>query len=193
MKYKFKAEITKNLPYEKRPEGYTRPVWRYSNNPIIKRNPQPGIARIFNSALVPYNGEFIGVFRVEDETSLPHLRLAHSKDGINFTVENERIHFVDEDGNPYDPYYAYDPRLVKIDDTYYIMWCGDFDGAAIGVASTKDFKKSPHPNLSGASSVPSPKFQYLSLSSCFFSFFLSFFLLYHLFEVIPLLQNIYHH
>ena len=38
----------------------------------------------------------------------------------------------DPDGKPHDPLYAYDPRCVLIEGTYYIMWCGDFDGAAIG-------------------------------------------------------------
>ena len=43
---------------------------------------------------------------------------------------------------PFMPPSAYDPRLVKVEDTYYIMWCTDFYGAAIGMAKTKDF-----PNL----------------------------------------------
>ena len=38
------------------------------------------------------------------------------------------------------PPYAYDPRLVKVEDTYYIIWCQDFYGASIGLARTKDFK-----------------------------------------------------
>ncbi len=38
------------------------------------------------------------------------------------------------------PIYAYDPRLVKVEDTYYIIWCQDFYGAAIGMAKTTDFK-----------------------------------------------------
>ena len=38
------------------------------------------------------------------------------------------------------PVYAYDPRLVKVEDTYYIIWCQDFYGAAIGMAKTKDFE-----------------------------------------------------
>lgn len=38
------------------------------------------------------------------------------------------------------PVYAYDPRLVKVEDTYYIIWCQDFYGAAIGMAKTTDFK-----------------------------------------------------
>ena len=43
------------------------------------------------------------------------------------------------DGNEFMPQYAYDPRLVKVEDTYYIIWCQDFYGAAIGVAKTQDF------------------------------------------------------
>ena len=38
------------------------------------------------------------------------------------------------------PPYAYDPRLVKVEDTYYIIWCQDFYGASIGIAKTTDFK-----------------------------------------------------
>ena len=38
------------------------------------------------------------------------------------------------------PPYAYDPRLVKVEDTYYIIWCQDAYGAAIGMAKTTDFK-----------------------------------------------------
>ena len=38
------------------------------------------------------------------------------------------------------PKYAYDPRLVKVEDTYYVIWCQDFYGASISVAKTTDFK-----------------------------------------------------
>lgn len=44
------------------------------------------------------------------------------------------MQFVDENGEPWMPNYAYDPRLVKVEDTYYIIWCTDFHGAAIGMA-----------------------------------------------------------
>ncbi len=36
--------------------------------------------------------------------------------------------------------YAYDPRLVKVEDAYHIIWCTDFFGAAIGMAVAGDFK-----------------------------------------------------
>ncbi|ETJ28124.1 hypothetical protein Q604_UNBC16784G0001, partial [human gut metagenome] len=64
----------------------------------------------------------------------PHIYLGHSKDAINWEFDKERINFVDEDGKPYQPLYAYDPRLVKVEDEYFVIWCGDFDGAAIGIA-----------------------------------------------------------
>ncbi len=54
-----------NLPWEERPAGYTRPVWRYSQNPVIRRDLLPTSNSIFNSAVVPYDGVFAGVFRCD--------------------------------------------------------------------------------------------------------------------------------
>ncbi|HEX3040273.1 MAG TPA: glycoside hydrolase family 130 protein, partial [Caproiciproducens sp.] len=116
------------------------PVWRYMENPIIGRNPIPGVARIFNSAVLPYQGAFIGVFRGEQTDGVPYIYLGRSEDAVHWDFDGERIPFQDENGNPFMPVYAYDPRLVKIEDTYYIMWCQDFFGAAIGLAKTIDFK-----------------------------------------------------
>ena len=56
-----------NVPWQERPQGPQNgaPIWRYSENPIIGRNPLKGVARIFNSAVMPYGDAFIGVFRGE--------------------------------------------------------------------------------------------------------------------------------
>ncbi|NLK21963.1 MAG: glycosylase [Epulopiscium sp.] len=129
-----------NMPWEDKPKGYELPVWRHSNNPIIKRNPAKGISRIFNSAVIPYEGKYIGVFRAETVNGRPHLSMGWSEDGLNWDIDSKPIDFIDEEGKPYNPRYAYDPRLVKVEDTYYIIWCTDFYGAAIGLAKTKDFK-----------------------------------------------------
>jgi len=46
--------------------------------------------------------------------------------------------------------YAYDPRLLKMDDTFYVTWCDDFPGASIGMGRTRDFKtwtKMEHPMM----------------------------------------------
>ena len=128
-----------NIPWQDRPDGCTAPVWRYSGNPIIGRNPLPEVARIFNSAVIPYGGGFIGVFRGEQRNGIPHIYLGRSSDAIHWEFEPERIAFTDRNGAPFMPPYAYDPRLVKVDDTYYIMWCQDAFGPTIGIAETKDF------------------------------------------------------
>ena len=129
-----------NIPWEEKPADCAGPVWRYSMNPIIDRNPLKGVARIFNSAVVPYEGKFIGVFRGEQTNGVPQLYLGHSEDAIHWTYDPDPIPFVNEEGQPYMPRYAYDPRLVKVEDTYYIIWCTDFYGAALGLAKTTDFK-----------------------------------------------------
>ncbi len=122
------------------PSANVQPVWRFNQNPIIGRNPVEGVARIFNSAVIPYEGKFIGVFRAEGIDGVPHIYLGRSEDGIAWSFDKERITFVDEQGKEFMPIYAYDPRLVKVEDTYYLMWCQDFYGAAIGMAKTTDFK-----------------------------------------------------
>ena len=131
-----------NMPWQERPEGAKKwmPVWRYENNPIIERNPLEGVARIFNSAVIPYEDEFVGVFRGEQTNGVPFIYLGHSLDGITWEFEREKIQFVNENGEPFMPVYAYDPRLVKVEETYYLMWCQDCYGASIGMARTRDFK-----------------------------------------------------
>ncbi|MGM9593016.1 MAG: glycosylase [Candidatus Onthomonas sp.] len=129
-----------NIPWQDRPSNCTAPVWRYTENPIIPRNPLPGVARIFNSAVMPYEGEFIGVFRGEQVNGIPYIYLGHSEDAVHWTFDANKIPFVDENGAPFMPPYAYDPRLVKIEDTYYIIWCQDAYGATLGMAKTEDFK-----------------------------------------------------
>ena len=129
-----------NLPWESRPEGYRDVIWRYSKNPIIGWNPMPGTARVFNSAVIPYGGAFVGIFRADHRNGMPQLHFGKSRDAIHWDLNPEEIHWADENGNPDPTSYAYDPRLVKIEDGYYITWCDNFPGASIGMGMTKDFK-----------------------------------------------------
>lgn len=136
------ADTIDNIPWQNKPSNHCgAPLWRYSENPIINRNPIEGVTRIFNSAVVAYEDGFVGVFRAEQTDGIPHIYFGKSNDGINWDIDKEKIRFKDENGNEFMPRYAYDPRLVKIEDKYYIMWCQDFYGPAIGIAVTKDFKE----------------------------------------------------
>lgn len=115
-------------------------VWRYKDNPIIKRNPLDGVARIFNSAVVRFNNKFVGIFRGDTTNTIPYLYYGESDDGINFKFNENKIVFHNEDGSIHQLEYAYDPRVCKVDDEYFIMWCDGYHGPTIGLAKTKDFK-----------------------------------------------------
>lgn len=141
-KFRLIEEGVSSIPWQEKPKELAGvPIWRFSENPVINRNPAEGVARIFNSAVIPFEGAYIGVFRGEQINGIPYIYLGRSQDGIHWNFDSKKIPFEDEDGNPFMPVYAYDPRLVKVEDTYYIIWCQDFYGAAIGMAKTKDFKK----------------------------------------------------
>ncbi len=135
------GEKIPNLPWEDRPKSSTEVVWRYSKNPIIKRNHIKRSNSIFNSAVVTFNGEFAGVFRVDDRTRAMNLHAGFSKDGINWVLEEEPINFIQKTRDPLINEYKYDPRVTFIDDRYYVTWCNGYHGPTIGVGYTFDFKE----------------------------------------------------
>ena len=89
---------------------------------------------------VPWDGEYVGVFRGEKINGIPDLFFGKSKDAIDWTFDKTPIVIQDEDGNVVTYSYSYDPRVVKVEDTYYIIWCTDGNGATLGMAKTQDFK-----------------------------------------------------
>ena len=140
MKHKIYGKELANLPYEARPEGCNTPLWRYSKNPIIEMNPFDNASRVFNSSIIPYKGEFIGVFRADTRTGVPYLFIGHSKDGLHFDFEKEAIKFHDKDGKVIKLEYAYDPRLLELEGEYYVIFCTSNHGPTLGIGKTKDFK-----------------------------------------------------
>lgn len=129
----------KNIPWENKSEGYTMPVWRYSANPIIKRDAIPTSNSIFNSAVVPFKDGFAGVFRCDSKCVSMDIFAGFSKDGIHWDINPDPIKFEgDEEVTVRE--YRYDPRICFIEDCYYITWCNGYHGPTIGVAYTFDFK-----------------------------------------------------
>ncbi len=80
-----------NIPWEDRPPGCSDVVWRYSRNPIITRDAVPGANSIFNSAVVPFNGAFAGVFRCDNTARDMQIHAGFSDDGIHWQIEPQRI------------------------------------------------------------------------------------------------------
>jgi beta-1,4-mannooligosaccharide/beta-1,4-mannosyl-N-acetylglucosamine phosphorylase len=135
------APALPNIPWEDRPEGCDDVVWRYSGNPVIPRDLIPSSNSIFNSAVVPFEGQFAGVFRCDDKRRAMQLHRGRSADGINWEIENERIQWVCDDPEVGQWVYGYDPRVVWLEDRYYITWCNGYQGwPTIGVGYTHDFE-----------------------------------------------------
>jgi beta-1,4-mannooligosaccharide/beta-1,4-mannosyl-N-acetylglucosamine phosphorylase len=137
--------LSATIPWQQRHAGSKDIVWRHSENPVIGRHYIPGAQGIYNSAVVPFGDGFAGVFRVELRSRYPHLHSGWSEDGLTWHIEPQQLQFVNDPSN--DPSnehvndYAYDPRVCKIEDTYYITWCGGHNGPTISVASTQDFER----------------------------------------------------
>lgn len=135
-----------NMPWENKPEGCKAPVWRYSGNPIIKRDAIPTSNSIFNSAVIPFEDGYAGVFRCDSRALSMDLFAGFSKDGVNWEINETPITFIGEGINPEEEAeflqreYRYDPRVCYMDGKYMITWCNGYHGPTIGVGYTHDFK-----------------------------------------------------
>jgi beta-1,4-mannooligosaccharide/beta-1,4-mannosyl-N-acetylglucosamine phosphorylase len=115
---------------------------RYERNPIITPSLVPGANSIFNSAVMPYKGGYVGVFRIDTQAYESHLHLGWSDDGLDWRIEPKRLRIPWDDPEfSADDGLGYDPRLQRIGGTYYVSWCAEYHGPTIGIAETKDFRK----------------------------------------------------
>lgn len=131
------------IPWEDRPEGCKDVLWRYSANPVIKRDALSTSNSIFNSAVVPFKKgkyNFAGVFRVDDTNRRMRIHAGFSTDGFNWDINEEDLNLVGGDEEISQWVYGYDPRVAKIEDKYYVTWCNGYHGPTIGVAWTTDFE-----------------------------------------------------
>ena len=140
MKYMVKEQSLPNIPWEDKPADCSNAVWRYRNNPIIPRDAIPTSNSIFNSAVVPFNGEFTGVFRVDHTDRAQKLHVGRSKDGISWEMEHECIDPTCVDDAIATHGRGYDPRVCLVEGKYYVVWCNSHFGPTIGIAETTDFK-----------------------------------------------------
>jgi len=134
------GDAVPNIPWEERPEGCSDVVWRYSGNPVIPRDATPTSNSIFNSAVVPHEGAFAGVFRCDDRRRHMQLHTGRSADGLAWQIEPDPIRFECDIPELQDFVYGYDPRVCWIEDRYYVMWCNWYHGPTIGLAWTRDFE-----------------------------------------------------
>jgi beta-1,4-mannooligosaccharide/beta-1,4-mannosyl-N-acetylglucosamine phosphorylase len=128
------------IPFEERPQGSTDVMWRYSHNPVIGRYHIPSSNSIFNSAVVPFEDGFAGVFRCDNKAVQMNIFAGFSKDGIHWDINHDPIEMVAGNTEMIESDYKYDPRVVWIEDRYWVTWCNGYHGPTIGIAYTYDFK-----------------------------------------------------
>lgn len=129
-----------SIPWQDRPAGSNDPMWRYDQNPIIERYAIPSSNSIFNSAVIPFEDGFAGVFRCDSRSRSMDIFAGFSKDALDWEIEHEPIVFEGDDPEILNKEYRYDPRVCEIDGRYYITWCNGYHGPTIGVGYTDDFK-----------------------------------------------------
>ena len=130
-----------NMPWQDKPADCKDVIWRYAQNPVIRRDHLEMSNSIFNSAVVPFEGGFAGVFRVDDKARNMELHAGFSKDGLHWDISEKRIEFVKTDPTIQDFQYGYDPRVCWIEDRFYVTWCNAYGWKpTIGCAYTFDFK-----------------------------------------------------
>ena len=130
-----------NMPWQEKPAACKDVIWRYAQNPVIRRDHLEMSNSIFNSAVVPFEGGFAGVFRVDDKARNMELHAGFSKDGLHWDISEKRIEFVKTDPTIQDFQYGYDPRVCWIEDRFYVTWCNAYGWKpTIGCAYTFDFK-----------------------------------------------------
>ena len=130
-----------NIPWEDRPADCSEVVWRWSRNPLIPRDLLPRSNSIFNSAVVPFEGAFAGVFRCDDRSRRMLLHTGRSQDGLKWEIEPDPLQLTGGDDEIGVFEYGYDPRVCWIEDRYYVTWCNGYHGPTIGIAWTHDFKE----------------------------------------------------
>lgn len=129
-----------SIPWEDRPSDSAEVVWRYSQNPVIPRDLIPSSNSIFNSAVVSYQDGYAGVFRCDNKKREMNIHRGFSDDGINWQIDNEPIDWVCDDDEIGRNQFRYDPRVVWLEDRYYVTWCNGYHGPTIGVGYTFDFE-----------------------------------------------------
>jgi len=134
----FKDEILLLLrvaerPKDKAPDEQVAPILNPETGEIGHfrlKNDDPSITDIPDSRSFYVHGEMM-------LTSISHLRIARSKDGVNFTVDPTPAVFPKM---TYETYGLEDPRITKIDDLYYISYKVVSDkGICTGLLTTEDF------------------------------------------------------
>jgi len=119
---------------------------RFYHNPIITRNDVPDlgphlrdVSSVFNPGAIKDNDYYHLMLRVQNRGRETFLMMADSNDGVQFEIRKETLHFIGIENIRETIYHIYDPRLTKLEDTFYILFAMDMEsGCKLGMAKSDD-------------------------------------------------------
>ena len=130
-----------SIPWEERPAGNSAIMWRSTRNPVVPADLLPDSHTIFNSAAVPFENRFAGVFRVDNDARELNLHAGFSDDGVTWTLDEFPIEWMCDDPDIDFFEQRYDPRVCFLDGRYVITWCNYYHGPTVGIGETEDFRR----------------------------------------------------
>ena len=121
---------------------------RSPENPILTREDIPDVppaivdaTSVFNPGAAMHDGRYLLMLRVQTRGRETFFMTAESDDGTHFEVSPRIVPIRGIDRVDGTVYHSYDPRITRLDDTFYIMFAMDTDaGCRLGLARTTDFE-----------------------------------------------------
>lgn len=117
-------------------------------NPVVVKEEIPEINKqltdvtsVFNPGAIKIDDTYHLMLRVQNRGRRTFFIMAKSKNGYDFEVDDKVVDFKGIEKIKETIHHLYDPRLTKIEDTYYIMFAMEMDDSCqLGIATTKDFE-----------------------------------------------------
>ena len=100
---------------------------QYSGNPILGPNPKANweSAYLFNPAAIVIDEKIFLLYRAQNKSLVSSIGLAWSNDGYNFTRYTKPVLYSTE---PYETHGTEDPRIIRVNGTFYMTYTG-FNGS----------------------------------------------------------------
>ncbi len=110
-------------------------------NPLVTRNDFSAVTSVFNPGAIKIDDRYLLMLRVQLRSRETVLYMAESSDGIQFSVSTEPVKLNGIESVDERIFHVYDPRITKIDSTYYVMFAMDTEsGCKVGLAESSEMK-----------------------------------------------------